>query len=159
MTTEHTEKFKELVDGIHVTMLTTVASDGRLVSRPMGVSEVGDDGTVWFFTEADSAKVHEFEREPEVNVAFTSGTTWVSLAGRASLVNDQAKLKELWNSAAEAWMPEGPESPNARLLKVTPESAEYWDTPGGRAMTALSFVKAKVTGERLDSGDNEVIDL
>lgn len=159
MATEHAQKFKELVDGIHVAMFTTTSPEGRLVSRPMGVSAVDDDATVWFITEQHSAKAYELSREPEVNLAFQSGSTWVSLAGRASAVHDRAKVKELWSAAAEAWFPDGPDAPELVAVRVSPETAEYWDTPGGKVATALSFVKAKVTGDSLSSPDNAVIDL
>ena len=45
------------------------------------------------------------------------------------------------------------------LLKVDADSAEYWDTPGGRVATALSFAKAKLTGTRYDGGENEKVEL
>jgi general stress protein 26 len=66
-------------------------------------------------------------------------------------VDDQAKLKELWNTFAEAWLPGGPEDDNATLIRVDVESGEYWDTPGSRLASAISFAKAKVTGEPYDS--------
>ena len=40
------------------------------------------------------------------------------ITGRAEVVDDDAKLKELWNTFAEAWLPEGPEDPNATLIRV-----------------------------------------
>ncbi len=44
------------------------------------------------------------------------------------------------------------------LIKVSGETAEYWDSPG-RVSTALSFAKAKVTGERFSGGENETVRL
>ena len=41
------------------------------------------------------------------------------------------------------------------LIKVDPHTAEYWDTPGGRVASLLSFVKAKVTGEPYEGADQE----
>ena len=32
-------------------------------------------------------------------------------------------------------------------------------TPGGKVMTLLSYAKAKVKGERIEGGENEVVDL
>ena len=46
-----------------------------------------------------------------------------------------------------------------RDLKVAGETAEYWDTPGGRIATVLSFAKAKITGERYSGGENETVNL
>ena len=45
------------------------------------------------------------------------------------------------------------------LIKVTADGAEYWDTPGGRVASVLSFVKSKVTGQPYDGGENEKVDL
>lgn len=46
---------------------------------------------------------------------------------------------------AEAWLPGGPEDPQAVLLRVDVQGGEYWDTPGGTVATAISFVKTKLT--------------
>jgi len=45
------------------------------------------------------------------------------------------------------------------LLHVEATSAEYWDTPGGRIATALSFAKATVTGQPYSGGENETVRL
>ena len=45
------------------------------------------------------------------------------------------------------------------LIRVDGESAEYWDTPGGRIATAISFAKAKLTGHRYEGGENETVSL
>ena len=63
-------------------------------------------------------------------------------------MTDAAKKRELWNSVVEAWFPDGPDDDGVVLLKVEADSAEYWDSPGGRVATAISFAKAKLTGER-----------
>ena len=83
----------------------------------------------------------------------------MSLTGDAVVVEDVARKRELWNSAVGAWFPQGPDDDSVVLIKVHAESAEYWDSPGGRLATAFSFVKAKVTGERIDAGENEKVDL
>ena len=83
----------------------------------------------------------------------------MSLTGRARVVEDAAKKKELWNSAVEAWFPEGPDDDGVVLLRVEGDSAEYWDSPGGRLATVLSFAKAKVTGQRIEGGENEKVEL
>jgi len=125
----------------------------------MTLQEVEFDGDLWFFAERDSTPVRHVTAAPQVNVGVGSGGTWVSLTGNAVVVEDGAKKRELWNSAVEAWFPQGPDDAGVVLLKVEADSAEYWDSPGGRLATAFSFVKAKVTGERIDGGENEKVDL
>lgn len=152
-------KVAELVKDIRIGMLTTVDSRGHFISRPMAQQEVEFDGDLWFFAERDSRKVRHIAASPEVNVTLSSNDTWISLCGTARVVEDRAKAKELWNTWVEAWMPQGPEDPSVVLIKVTADSAEYWDTPGGRVASVISFVKAKVTGEPYDGGENERVSL
>ena len=150
----------ELLRGQRLGMLTTASPDGVLMSRPMALQEVEFDGDLWFFTERGSRKVAHVAVRPQVNVSGGSGSTWGSLTGRASLVEDDAKKRELWNAGVAAWFGDTePEDPDVVLLRVEGESAEYWDTPGGRIATLISFVKAKATGERYDGGENERVDL
>ena len=83
----------------------------------------------------------------------------VEFDGDGEVVEDAAKARELWNSWVEAWLPQGPDDPNVVLIKVTGHGAEYWDTPGGRAASILSFAKAKLTGKRYEGAENERVDL
>lgn len=160
MSTDATEKVKSLISDIRFAMITTIdRGTGRLVSRPMAVQDVEDDGTLWFFADDTSPKAEQLQADPTVNVALTSSDTWVSIAGRASIVEDPAKIHELWNKGVEAWFPDGPDAEGVALIRVEPDSAEYWDTPGGRISTVLSYVKSRVTGERPDVGENEVVEL
>ncbi|NHC12363.1 pyridoxamine 5'-phosphate oxidase family protein [Motilibacter deserti] len=153
------KKVAELIKDIKTCMLTTVDDDGHLVSRPMAVQQVEFDGDLWFASDEDSRKIGQIRHGHAVNVAFSSGSSWVSVAGNAEIVRDVAKAKELWNTGLEAWFPDGPETPGLVLVKIHADSAEYWDTPGGKVMTLLSFAKAKVKGERIEGGENEVVEL
>ena len=152
-------KVAEMAKDIRIGMLTTVDADGRFISRPLAQQEVEFDGDLWFFAERDSRKVGHIAARPQVGVTLSSNDTWISLVGTAQVVDDPAKAKDLWNTWVEAWMPQGPEDPNVVLIKVTADSAEYWDTPGGRVASVLSFVKAKVTGQPYDGGENERVSL
>ncbi len=152
-------KVAELMKGQRIGFLTTTMPDGRLTSRPMALQEVEFDGDLWFFAEQDAPWLAHIAASPQVNVGVGSGGTWVSLTGTARVVSDVAKKKELWNSGVEAWLPQGPEDPSVVLVKVDGDTAEYWDSPGNRLATALSFVKAKVTGAQPDTGEKDVVDL
>ena len=51
---------------------TTVATTGRLHSRPMSNNkEVEWDGDTWFFASADSSQVQEITRNPNVNLGYS----------------------------------------------------------------------------------------
>lgn len=159
MGTNGAAKVAKLMKGIRFAMLTTLDDQGVPTSRPMATQEVEFDGDLWFFAARDSRKVAQVQANPAVNVGLSSTDTWVSLTGRAQVVTDRVKAKELWNAAVEAWFPEGPEDDNVILLKVEGDTAEYWDSPGGRIATVLSFAKSKVTGQPYDGGENETVTL
>lgn len=154
---KHLDKLIELTKDSRFCMLTTVDADGTLISRPMTRQDVDVDLELWFIATRDSRKVAQLRANPSVSVTVATDTSWVSLAGHAEVIDDLGKLKELWNTFAEAWLPEGPEDPNAILLRVDVHGAEYWDNPGGRIATAFSFVKSKVTGQPYDGGENETL--
>ena len=97
--------------------------------------------------------------EKRVNLAFSDGSTWLSVAGHGDVRQDRDRVEELWNPMVEAWFPEGKDSPPVALLFVESDSAEYWDTPGGRVASVFAFAKAKVKGERPDVGESGSVEL
>lgn len=161
MTDDQTLRVAELLGDERFAMLTTTAPDGTLTSRPMALQEVepGSDLELWFFSSRTARKVDHVATEPRVNVTVSSASTWVSLTGTATVVQDDERKRELWNAGVEAWFPEGPDDDGIVLLRIAAESAEFWDTPGGRVASVLSFVKAKATGSRYEGGDNERVEL
>jgi general stress protein 26 len=154
---EQLAKLADLTKESRFVMLTTIDADGHLVSRPMSRQEVDLDADLWFIATRDSRKVEHIRANPTVNVTVTTGNSWVSLAGTAEVVDDLAKLKELWSTFAEAWLPEGPEDPNAILIHVDADTAQYWDNPGGRVASLISLAKSKVTGQPYDGGDSAIV--
>jgi general stress protein 26 len=158
VTDDQTRKVAELVQDQRLAMLTTRDPFGTLMSRPMALQEVEFDGDLWFFAERNSRKVLHVGASPQVNVTVSGSGSWVSLTGEATVVEDAAKKRELWNAGVEAWLPQGPDDDGVVLIRVEGRSAEYWETPG-RVATALSFAKAKLTGERYSGGENERVEL
>jgi general stress protein 26 len=155
------DKVVEIMRGDRFCMLTSVgvADQGRLHSHPMTPQEVTDEGDVWFFVDSTSEQAANVGAEKRVNLAFADGSTWLSVTGHASLQRDQAKIDELWNPVVEAWFPEGKDSDKVQLLLVEADSAEYWDSPGGRIASAIAFAKSKVTGNQPDVGTNDTVEL
>lgn len=152
------EHVHELIKDQRIAMLTTVKEDGTIASRPMTSQRVDADGTVFFLAMAASDAAAEIRRHPEVNVAFTQDGKWVSLAGRASVLQDPDLARELWDDFAKAWFQCEPEDPKVGVLRVDGERAEYWDSPG-TVGSLVGMVKAKVTGERPDMGESASVDL
>ncbi len=122
------QKLKELVRDVKVAMLTTRDSDGSLRSRPMSTLSVDDDPYLWFFTGKDSPKIAELGNDARVNLGYGDprGSCYVSVSGRAELVRDREKIRQLWVPEAESWFPEGVDSPDLALLRVEVEQGEFW---------------------------------
>lgn len=152
------DKVLDIARSARVCMVTVADGTGALVSRPMTPLEVTDDGDLYFLLDTTSEQASQVTAHHNVNLAFVDDSNWLSISGRGKVVSDPAKVKELWTSAGEAWFPEGPDDARLGVLRVRSRSAEYWDTPGGRIATVLSFIKAKATGQALEV-DNETVRL
>ena len=139
-------------------MLTFQDAQGRLVSCPMATQDVDFEGTVLFLTERDSDKVTAITANPQVNVAYAGDAEWVSLSGTARIENDVEKIRELWNRFADAEMDGGPDDPNNVLIVVDGDTAEYWNSPGGKVGQLVNVVRTVVTKKPIE-GENEVVDL
>jgi general stress protein 26 len=153
------DKVAEVMRDTHIAVLTYEDDAGRLVSTPMGTQDFDEPGTVWFITEADSDKVQAITARPRVNVHYASDKGWVSLSGTAALNRDRAKLEELWDPSASAFMEGGPDDPNTALLEVTGETAQLWESPGKVGML-VQMVKGLVTDDTPgDDSDAPVVQL
>jgi general stress protein 26 len=156
---ESISKVTDIINDSHIGMFTTINEEGALVSRPLAVQEVKDDGDMWFFTSANSSQVAHIRANPAVNVAFGQRTEWVSVAGTAEVVTDRQLIHDKWNQVVEAWFPDGPDTPEVVLLHVDSDSAEYWTSPGGTAATVLQWIKSKVTHSRMSVGESGTVEL
>jgi general stress protein 26 len=144
-------KLLELMSDLKVAMFTTTSEDGTLEAVPMARQEVEPSAELWFITARDTRHVANLSARPHVGLTFSSRDAWVSIHGTATVVDDKAKLEELWNTFAEAWLPGGPDDGNATLIRVDAEGGEYWDTPGGTVASLVSFAKTRLTGDTYDA--------
>lgn len=95
----------EKVQKVRFAMVTTRDAAGALASRPMTLQGVDDDGTLWFFTSANTQLGDDVRRDAQVNVAFadTGDSFYLSAAGKAFFVDDREKVEALWNPIVRAW--------------------------------------------------------
>jgi general stress protein 26 len=155
------EKLGKLIDGLEIAMLTTRIGDGRLLSRPLRVQEFDEDGALWFITDRNSHKAEEIRLQPQVNASLASAerNTYISIAGRAAVVFDKARLVQLWSPAMAVFYPRGVDDPDLCLLRVQVESAEYWDGPGGFVGQALYLAMTALTRDPSVLSENARMDL
>jgi len=165
MKTEHNqniEKFIELAKDSKVCMLITKEkSDDSLSGRPMSISKIDEDGTMWFFTKASSYKVEEIEESKKVSISITneSSNNYLMINGIGTLVNDKIKMKELWSIILKAWFPLGLEDPDMLLIQVKPIEVNYWDSSSNTMVVLFNMLKSIVAGKVYDEGEHGKINL
>lgn len=159
---QNVEKLIEMVKGVRVCMLITNERNAENLSgRPMSISKIDDDGTIWFFTKSSSYKVDEIEESKKVSIAITneSSNNYLMIHATAKLVNDKTKMKELWSSILKAWFPLGLDDPDMTLIKVTPNEVNYWDSSSSKMVVLFNMLKAIVTGKEYAEGEHGKINL
>ena len=148
----------DLMEKIMFCMLSTRNGE-EIRARPMAAHVERIENAIYFLTDVESHKDDEIERWPNVCLAFadSKGQKYVSVSATASVSNDRERIRDLWSTPAKAWW-DSADDPSIRVLKVTPTSAEYWDSPG----TVVSYIKmfaAAVSDSRPDMGDNAKVTL
>jgi general stress protein 26 len=154
-------ELRRRIDGIPVAMVTTIAPDDALRSRPMLLERVEADATLIFLTHLSSHKVDDVHRDSRVNAAFVSesGDRYVSVGGTATVVHDEARFRDLWNPTYRAWFPGGPDDPDSAIFTVQIERVDYWDVPTSRLVRLWGVAKALATGQVAESGDQATLDF
>ena len=135
------KKFWDLIKHLEVVLFTTMEPDGTLHTRPMAALQTDFDGSLWFFTEAASHKVDEINHHPQVNVTYVDSVKnrFISASGKAHVVRDRAKARELWLPFLRAWFPNGVDSPEVTLLRVQVDKVEFWESPSSKSVGLLGF--------------------
>jgi len=154
-------ELRRRIEGIPVAMVTTIAPDGVLHCRPMLVERVDDAATIVFLTHLSSSKVDDVRRDARVNASFVSerGDCYVSVGGTATVVHDEASFHALWHPTYRAWFPGGPDDPDSAIFTLEIERIDSWDVASSRMVRLWGVVKALATGEVVESGEHERIDL
>lgn len=151
---EANKKIKELAEKADFCLFTTNLTSIPLTTRPMSTREVDEEGCIWFFSRKDSSKNKEIMADNQVQLFYSnkSNSEFLSIYGRASVIEDKARAKELWSAFAKTWFNDGYDDPELTLLKIKPEQARYWDTKDGKMVTLLKIVTGAIAGKEFDGG-------
>ena len=153
------DRFQELVQDIEIAMMTTRREDGLLVSRPMATQARAAGADLWFVTTRESPKIREIEQHAEINLAYYKDRTreWISVAGKARIVEDRAKIRVLYRPDWRAWFEDkggaengGPEDPRMILIAVDIHAAHYLELNKPQAVVLFELVKGMITGKQPD---------
>src|SRR5579871_3498758 len=148
-------KIAELVKGIRIAMMTTLAADGTMSSRPMAVQDTPFDGTLWFLTRSTSEKVGELSGDSDITLTFAEpkDSKYIALKGRGTVSADRGKIHELWNPMYKAWFPKGEDDPEIAVLRVEVTEADYWEASGSRIVMLVKYAVAAATGGKVPLGE------
>jgi general stress protein 26 len=161
-TTDDRQKVWDLIKDIKIALMVTTGDGGKLHGRPMAAMNKDFAGELWFASREGAPKLGEIADHSQVLLAYSEpkDQNYVSVSGSAQSVRDTAKVKELWSEGMRVWFPKGPEDPGITLIKVTVETAEFWDAPASAWVYAYGYAKARLTGESPKHvGDNKVVNF
>jgi general stress protein 26 len=155
---EVTDRIWELAEQIDICMLTTWTGSEQH-SRPMSARVRRDENAFYFLTDVSGEKNHEIEEYPTVSLTWADNSNYrfVQVSGQAQLSDERAKIAELWSKMDEVWW-ESKDDPTIRLLKVTPERGEIWDSPH-KVISGVKMLVSLVTGAAPNLGDNAEVRL
>lgn len=158
---EGMKKIGELIGDIRFAMLTTLAPDGTLDSRPMATQKTEFDGVLWFLTAAATRKAEEIAENANVSLVYADpgNASYVTVKGRARVLDDRSKVRELWNVMYRAWFPGGEDDPNIRVLRVDVSEAEYWEANDSKIVRGIKYLAAAATKGSVDVGEHGTVDV
>ncbi|KYG64641.1 hypothetical protein AZI86_10520 [Bdellovibrio bacteriovorus] len=157
---EDIKKLGEIIKDIKFAMVTSTNAEGSLQSCPLTTQDVEFDGDLWFIIGRSCELAKNIQSQPQINASFASPKGhYVSISGKAALVEDRAKLEELWSEAYKVWFSGGIDDPNIALLKIDVTDAEYWDSPSSTVVKMAAFAKAYITGDPRALGEHHKVHL
>jgi general stress protein 26 len=129
------EQLSEKMRDIDFAILSTRTEGGAVAGRPMSNNrEVDFDGDSYFFTLDETRTVGDIRRDPNVGLAYQAKSGllgmkpfFITVEGRAELVQDKARFAGHWTKDLDAWFEQGIDTPGLVLVKVTAERLHYWD--------------------------------
>ncbi|MBC8109886.1 MAG: pyridoxamine 5'-phosphate oxidase family protein [Verrucomicrobia bacterium] len=122
-------------------------------SRPMFTQSVEEDGSIWFFSQAESHTNKQILENNKVNLSYANANgSYLFVKGEASVSKDRQIIDKLWSPFAKTWFPEGKDDPQLTLIQVNPVEANYWDTEHGKIVSLIKIAWSTLTGDTKDDG-------
>jgi general stress protein 26 len=157
---EAIEMVKKLAKEIDICLFcTSIKTDDGSTARPMSTQDVDDEGNLWFFSDKNSDKNKEIEKDGRVQLFYSdpSKSAYLVVNGEAEIIMDYDKVEELWSPLVKTWFKEGKDDPNISIVKVNSKSAYYWDTEGNKMINFFKMIASVATGTTLvDAKEGEL---
>jgi general stress protein 26 len=107
-------------------VLITVDESGKPHAREMSPFKQEENWVIWLGTRPNSRKTKQIQQNPNVVVYYyeTTGKSYVSISGKAKLVNDPVKKTKYWVDAWQTFYPD--RDKDYILIEVIPEILEVF---------------------------------
>jgi general stress protein 26 len=141
---------RDAMSAIRYCALISLDAAGRPNARVVDAFAPDEEMTVWFATNPKSRKVAEIRRDPRVTLFYFDPQApeqgYVTIAGRARLVDDPAEKERRWKEGFEAFWPDRGEG--YLLVEVTPERLEISSASHGIANDAVTWAAPSIAFDR-----------
>jgi general stress protein 26 len=147
-----------LMEKIDICMFASRDGDA-IRARPMSSIPREAQSVVYFLTDTEGHKESEIAANNNVSLLYAEPAhgKFLTVTGRARVLNDRALIAELWNKDAEAFW-NGADDPRVRVVEVTPIDAQFWEGPHGIVAT-VEMAIAAVTAQPPVLGEQRKVDL
>lgn len=155
---DHEARVWNILEKSGVGMLTTRFAGG-MRARPLEARPDRRAGEIFFVTDVRGLKDDEVKAHPDIcfTVIDAGDKAYLSITGDAKMLRDPVLTAKIWKKTDDVWWPDGPDDRNVRVLRIVPARAELWDGPASSVVAAYEFVKARVTGNKPDLGENRKV--
>lgn len=151
---EAIKKVQELVEAENVCLFASNLSEKPVTVRPMSTLKADEMGNLWFFSAKNSLKNKNIIADPSVQLLYSNHncSEYLSVYGKAQVINDKALIKLFWATFSKAWFKGGVDDPEISLIQVVPDKAYYWDTKHNKLVSMLKMLASTITGVTADEG-------
>jgi general stress protein 26 len=125
-----------IIDSARCRVLVSVDKEGKPHVREMDPFSPEEGMVIWLATNPNTRKVEQIKSNPNVAVYYydTKGMSYVSINGKAQLVNDPVEKEKHWKDYWKSYYPD--RDKDMILIKVVPERLElvsykykiFWET-------------------------------
>lgn len=148
---QHYQETSEIMKSVKFAMLTSMTAEGHLHACPMTTNQFDlEKKEIWFIGDKTTETIKDIANNAQINLSYASvdSKDYVSITAKAELIEDKAKLDELWTPIYAAFFENGKEDKNVQLIKVVPHGAEYWKS-GNSVINLFKMTAAAVTGGKI----------
>jgi len=120
---------------IDFAMLISQTEGEAISGRPMSNNrDVDFDGDAWFFADESTRVIADIAANPNVGLSYQGKAGilgmrpfFIHVEGIAELLRDRGEFERHWTKDLERWWPNGIDTPDLVLIKITGKRIHYWD--------------------------------